>query len=235
MTLLPDADFRLSSKYHIPMNKIQLILADDHELIRAGTRQLIAQEPDLEIIGEANNGLETLKLLKENQPRVLLLDIEMPELNGLKTAEQALAMYPQLAILLLTMYTDEHYLRKSLEIGCRGYLLKQSDTQEIIKAIRTVAKGEVYFGGGVSRNFLRMSVNRGGLNPFIEEKKLSKREIEVLCLIADGQSSKEIADQLFISVRTVDTHRSNILHKLKLGNTAQLVRYAIKNKLVDLD
>ncbi|HHG85713.1 MAG TPA: response regulator transcription factor [Bacteroidetes bacterium] len=217
------------------MNKIQLILADDHELIRSGTRQLITQESDLEIIGEANNGIETLKLLQNLEPDVLLLDIEMPELNGLKTAEKALESYPNLAILLLTMYTDAHYLRKSLEIGCRGYLLKQSDTNEIIEAIRTVAAGEVYFGGGVSRNFLRMSVNRSSLNPFISESKLSKREIEVLCLIADGQSSKEIADKLFISVRTVDTHRSNILHKLNLSNTAQLVRYAIKYKLVDLD
>lgn len=216
------------------MNKITLILADDHELIRSGTRSLLSREPDLEICGEANSGQEVLDLLRDVQPDVLLLDIEMAGMSGLQTAEKALQMYPDLAIVLLTMYSDSHYLRSSLEIGCRGYLLKQSDTQELVPAIRAVAGGDVYFGAGVSKEFLRVSVARGNLNSNLEKTRLSRREIEVLCRIAEGEASKEIAANLHISVRTVDTHRSNILHKLGLHNTAQLVRYAIKNKLIDL-
>ncbi|MEM0999537.1 MAG: response regulator transcription factor [Bacteroidota bacterium] len=217
------------------MKKIKLMLADDHELIRSGARSLFQQAPDIEIVGEAGTGREVLGSLRTTPTDVVLLDIEMPDLNGLEAARLALDLQPNLAIVLLTMYSDTHYLRKSLEIGCRGYLLKQSDTHELVEAIRQVAAGEIYFGGGVSREFLRMSVNRGNLNPRLESHKLSRRETEVLVHIAEGHSSKEIADRLHISVRTVDTHRSNILHKLELANTAQLVRYAIKHKIVDLN
>ena len=168
------------------------------------------------------------------RPDVVLMDIEMPGCTGLEAAGQLLEVLPDLGIILLTMYTEANYLERRLEIGCRGYLLKQSDTQEIVEAIHQVHAGEVYIGGGASRHFLKRSITKSGLQRNLGANRLSKREIEVLCLIAEGLASKDIAEKLFISVRTVDTHRSNILHKLELSNTAQLVRYAIKNKLVEL-
>ncbi len=216
------------------MKTIKLMLADDHELIRSGIRHLLQQEPSVVVVGEVSSGQELLREVESQQPDVVLMDIEMPQMNGLKAAEEVLKKFPDLKIILLTMYTEEHYLERCLEIGCRGYLLKQSDTGEILEAIRQVYQGEVYFGAGVSKHFLQRSVTRSGLNPKLGKARLSRRETEVLHLIAEGLSSKEIADKLFISVRTVETHRSNILHKLELQNTAQLVRYAIKHKLVDL-
>lgn len=217
------------------MKKIQLILADDHELIRSGVRLLLQAEPDIEVIGEVENGRELLNEVAKNAPDIVLMDIEMPQMNGLKAAEEMVRRFPEVKIILLTMYTDGQYLERCLEIGCQGYLSKQSDTGEIVGAIRQVQAGEIYFGSGVSKKFLQRSVNRSGLNPNLGRTKLSRRETEVLRHIAEGRSSKEIAEVLFISVRTVETHRSNILHKLELQNTAQLVRYAIKNKLIDLD
>lgn len=215
------------------MKTIRLLLVDDHELIRSGIRMLLQDQDEILVVGEEDNGLSVLEAVDLHQPHVVLMDIEMPEMNGLKAAEAILEKYPTTSIILLTMYRGEHYLQRSLEIGCRGYLLKQSDTGEIIQAIRAVHSGEVYFGSGVSKHFMKLSMAKSGLHP-LANARLSKREIEVLCQIAEGLSSKEIAERLFISVRTVETHRSNILHKLKLSNTAQLVRYAIKNQLVDL-
>ena len=216
------------------MQQIKLMLADDHELIRSGIRLLLQDRSDISVVAEAKNGAELLAAAKETTPDLVLMDIEMPGATGLEVAGQLLEMLPQIGIILLTMYTESSYLERCLEIGCRGYLLKQSDTQEIIEAIHQVHAGEVYIGGGASRHFLKRSLTQNGISPTMGKSRLSKREIEVLCLIAEGLASKDIADKLFISVRTVDTHRSNILHKLELSNTAQLVRFAIKNRLVEL-
>ncbi len=216
------------------MEKIKLMLADDHELIRSGIRLLLQDRDDMEVVAVAGNGRALIAEATKVQPHVVLMDIEMPGCTGLEAAGQLLSLLPDVGIILLTMYTESNYLERGLEIGCRGYLLKQSDTQEIVEAVHQVHAGEVYIGGGASRHFLKRSITQSGLQRNLGSNRLSKREIEVLCLIAEGLSSKEIADQLFISVRTVDTHRSNILHKLELSNTAQLVRYAIKHKLVEL-
>lgn len=216
------------------MNKVKLILADDHELIRSGLKLLLQEEDDIVVIGEASAGQDLLQMATELKPDVVLMDIEMPQKNGLEAAEELIAILPEVKIILLTMYTEEYYLEKCLEIGCRGYLLKQSDTGEIADAIRQVCAGEIYFGGGVSRHFMKRSLTKSGLHPNLGKARLSRRETEILCHIAEGSSSKEVAEKLFISVRTVETHRSNILHKLELQNTAQLVRYAIKHKLVDV-
>lgn len=216
------------------MNKVKVILTDDHELIRSGLRLLLQEENDIVVVGEASAGLDLLRMAIHLEPDVVLMDIEMPKMNGLEAAEKLLSSLPNVKIILLTMYTEEYYLEKCLEIGCRGYLLKQSDTGEIVEAIRQVHAGEIYFGGGVSRHFMKRSLTKSGLHPDLGKARLSRRETEILCHIAEGASSKEIASKLFISVRTVETHRSNILHKLELSNTAQLVRYAIKHKLVDV-
>lgn len=210
------------------------MLADDHELIRSGIKLLLQDRNDITVVAEAGNGGDLIKLVKQITPDVVLMDIEMPGANGLEAAKQVLESVPTAGVILLTMYTESNYFERSLEMGCRGYLLKQSDTQEIVEAIHQVHAGEVYIGGGASRHFLKRRLTQSGISPHMGKNRLSKREIEVLCLIAEGLASKAIADKLFISVRTVDTHRSNILHKLELNNTAQLVRYAIKNRLVEL-
>lgn len=216
------------------MKRIRLLVADDHQLIRSGLKLLLEKEESIELVGEAENGNEAVALASEVKPDIVLLDIEMPECNGLEAAGKILAQAPGTGIIILSMHSYENYLMKSIELGCMGYLLKKSDTREVLQAIKKVADGENYYGSGIAQSFLMASARRKTHKTEPTQQKLSKRELEVLTLIAEGHSSKEIADKLFISVRTVDTHRSNILHKLKMNNSAQLVRYAIINKLVEL-
>ncbi|HPG08437.1 MAG TPA: response regulator transcription factor [Saprospiraceae bacterium] len=212
---------------------IRILIADDHKIFRDGLVSLLAQEPDLQVVGQASSGQEVINQC-ENLPAcdLVILDIHMPGMPGEAICKWIKEKYPKLPVLVLSMHDESTYILKMLEAGASGYLLKEAGATELLQAIRTVSRGDTYYSQHVSQTILHQLI-RGKTQSSPERSPLTKREIEVLRLIAEEYSNQEIADKLFISIRTVDTHRTNILEKLDLKNTAGLVRYAMKNKLID--
>jgi len=214
----------------------KILLVDDHTLFRNGLRTLLNTVPGLEVSGEASDGREMLDALVADMPDIVLLDIEMPVMNGIAAAEEALRRYPELKVIILSMYGEEDYYFKMVSLGVKGFLLKNSRIDEVTEAINTVLDGGTFF----SRELLANIV--GNLRPGAGAARakepvgeiLSERELEILLHICRGESNNEIADALFISKRTVDKHRSNILAKTGCKNTANLVMYAIRHNLVQI-
>lgn len=214
------------------MKKIKVFLVDDHKLFRNGLSLLMENETDIEITGEAENGEQFCKSIEHEQPDVVLMDIEMPVMDGFRATEEACSKFPDLKVISLTMFGEEHYYLKMIEAGAKGFILKNSDIEEVIKAIKTVYKGGTYFSQEILYNVVKnIQEVRKETSPPI---KLSKREQEVLELICKGSGNAEIAAELNISKRTVEKHRSNILEKTETHNTASLVMYSVENKLVKL-
>lgn len=214
------------------MKKIRVIIADDHKIIRVGLRGLLEREKDIEVAGEANNGMNLLALLKSTATDVILMDIDMGDTNGIETTRQVKELYPAAQVLGLTMHEEQHYIIPMLEAGASGYLLKDAGREELLGAIHTVYHGDSYFSQKVSATLLHAITKQTEAPSFKAGKNqipLSDRETEVLQLIARELSNGEIAEKLFISIRTVDTHRRNLLEKLNVKNTAGLVKYAIEN------
>jgi len=210
----------------------KIMLVDDHTLFRNGLRILLNTIDKYEVAGEAANGQEFLELLETEVPDIVLLDIEMPVMDGIAAANLALEKYPDLKIITLSMYGEEDYYYQMVDAGVKGFLLKNSDMNEVKTAIETVYEGGNYFSTELLQNLVNsLRTSSKNREP---QAELSEREIEILILICQGFSNQEIADQLFISKRTVDKHRANILEKSECKNTAQLVMYAIKNKLVEI-
>ncbi len=213
-------------------NYRKIILVDDHTLFRNGLKILLNNLKGYRVVGEASNGKEFLALLETVTPDLVLLDIEMPVMDGIDAAELAMQRYPLLKIITLSMYGEEDYYYKMVNAGVKGFVLKNSDIKEVKAALETVFEGGSYFSSELLENLVN------NLKTIKKDKEshtdLSDRELEILVLICQGYSNQEIADQLFISKRTVDKHRANILEKSESKNTAQLVVYAIKNKLVEL-
>ena len=216
------------------MEKTQIALVDDHLLFRTGLRTLLETQPGLAIWNEAGDGAEFLRQLSESTtlPDVVLLDIDMPCMNGIEAAGRALTTYPDLRIVTLSMFGEEDYYFKMVSIGVKGFLLKNSDIRDVVAAIETVRDGGSYF----SQELLRTLVDnlKSTPQPDMDEETLSDRELEILLLICKGLSNNEIAERLYISKRTVDKHRANILAKTGSKNTANLVVYAIKHHLVEI-
>ncbi len=216
------------------MEKTQIALVDDHLLFRTGLRTLLETQPGLAIWNEAGDGAEFLRQLSESTtlPDVVLLDIDMPCMNGIEAAGRALTSYPDLRIVTLSMFGEEDYYFKMVSIGVKGFLLKNSDIRDVVAAIETVRDGGSYF----SQELLRTLVDnlKSTPQPDMDEETLSDRELEILLLICKGLSNNEIAERLYISKRTVDKHRANILAKTGSKNTANLVVYAIKHHLVEI-
>ncbi|HEX6981879.1 MAG TPA: response regulator transcription factor [Balneolaceae bacterium] len=213
------------------MKPISIIIADDHEIVRYGIRIYLSQQEDIEIVGEAASGKECLKLCKEKKPDLCLLDISMPDKNGIETAKNLREIDPGIKILILSMYEDEQVLNDVLKIGINGYLLKGTGKDELLNGIRVIMKGQQIFSESISKMITDSFLSKK-INNLDSRTDLTKRELEILKLIVDGKTSKEIANELFISPRTVDTHRANLMQKLELNNIADLVRYAIKENLV---
>lgn len=215
---------------------IRILLADDHTIVRQGLARLLEEQPDLEIVGEATNGQAVIDQALELQPDIIIMDIAMPRLNGIEAAKKLRKTLPNCKILILSMYSHEHYIHQLLETGVAGYLLKDSDGQEIIKAIRAAMNNKVIMSPSISRK-----VEDAYLSPqkkLPREKRyesLSNREREVFQLIAEGFSTKQITETLCISVSTVKSHRASIMEKLGLTSPVQLGRFAIKLGLVDPD
>lgn len=212
------------------MKTIKLLLADDHGIIRDGIKLMLNKTSEFEIIGEANNGKEVVDYLEKHPDTidVVLMDINMPEMNGIEATQIITDKYPKIKVLALTMHVEETYITNMLKAGALGYVLKESNKEDLIDAINTVAIGNKYYSNEVSVTLINSLMNNGKT----KTSELSDREIEVLTFIATGNTNNEIGEKLFISGRTVETHRRNILSKLEVKNTAEMIRYAIKNNLV---
>jgi len=214
------------------MDKIRVVLADDHYIVRNGIKNLIEGD-DIEVIGEANDGIEALEQVKLLLPDVLMIDITMPRMNGLDAAEIVSKQYKNTKSLILSMHENHDYIMRAVEVGALGYLLKDSSKEEILNALRMVAKGEKYFNSPVSNIIVEGYLNRMKQSSFDfnPKVKLSKKEKVILRQIVEGQNSREIAERLDLSIRTVDNHRANMMKKLSVKNAAELVKLAIENKL----
>jgi DNA-binding NarL/FixJ family response regulator len=217
-------------------DQIRLLLADDHAVVRSGLRMLLQAQPDMIIVGEAETGQEAIHRVAELSPDVVLMDIEMPGMNGIEATRRIKANAPAAAVLALTMYEDDQYFFEMLRAGASGYVPKRAAPDELVSAIRAVSRGEVFLypslAGRLVQDYLRRGPAGEGEPPGDE---LTPREQEVLTLIAQGFSNNEIADQLVISAKTVDRHRENIMRKLNLHNRVDLVKYALRKGLIGLE
>lgn len=209
------------------MSKIKIIVADDHQLFREGIIALLSKNESLDIIGEAASASELFELMDKAVPHVVLMDISMPETNGLDAIKAARDKYPSCRFIVLTMHAEGQYVVKAVRNGAFGYLIKNADENELIAAIEAVALGKKYFNSEISQLMIGNMALEGE-----SHKKLSDREMEVLELVSEGRTTKEIADQLFVSARTVDTHRVNMMKKLSVQNTAELIKKAAHLKLI---
>ncbi len=215
------------------MQKLKIYLVDDHKLFREGLKLLLSTQDFVHHIYEASNGREFLENLSFVDCDVVLMDIEMPEINGIDATREALKIKPDLKIIVLSMYGDEQYYYQMIDAGAKGFMLKNTGIENVITAIRKVAAGENFFSEELLFNIL--NTMRGAKNePEPHDNELSEREMEILCHVCKGKSNQEIADELFISKRTVDKHRANLLSKTGCRNTAALVMYAIKHKMIDI-
>jgi DNA-binding NarL/FixJ family response regulator len=206
-------------------NKITVLLVDDHSLVRRGFRRMLEDEADITVVGEAGNGDEAIRLAQELKPQVIVMDCAMPGTSGLIATRRILEASPQQAILMLSMHSEDTLVRQALDAGARGYVLKNAVDLELPAAIRKVAEGEVVLDPQVAKRSVLKGERNGGL---------TTRELEILQLIVDGKSNKEIADQLGLSVNTVAVHRANIMDALGIHKTAELVVYAIRHGLVNV-
>jgi len=214
---------------------IRILVADDHAVFRSGLRILLEKEEEIEVVGETGSGDATLKALSEMEVDVLLLDISMPGLSGPRVALEALKQHPDLAIVVLTMHEDEYYLRELLKTGVRAYVLKKSTGTELIQAIRAAHRGNTYIDPALADLMVSPYVGKPSRRDASRAGILTRREREVCELLAYGHTNAEVAEKLFISDRTVETHRTNIMAKLGLRNRAGLVRYAIDNGLLSVE
>ena len=206
-------------------NKISVLLVDDHSLVRRGFRRILEDEPDIMVVGEASDGEEAVKLAAQLQPKVVVMDCALPNMNGLEATRKILASHPETLVLMLSMHNEETWVRQALDAGARGYILKNAVDLELGASVRRVAGGETV---------LDSQLNRPAALKGEQDAALTPRELEILQMIVDGKSNKEIAAALNLSANTVAVHRANIMNALGIHKTAELVVYAIRNGLVNL-
>jgi DNA-binding NarL/FixJ family response regulator len=207
------------------MNKLRILLGDDHKIIRAGLRLFVNEQADMEVVGEADDGVEAVRLALQLRPDVVVMDISMPKLDGLKATRKLKELCPEVKVLTLTRHTDDGYLQQLLQAGTNGYLLKQSAPDELVRAIHAVVNGKAYLDPAVTEKVVGKLGRRAPLDTHLE-MRLSGREDEVLRLIAQGYLTKEVAARLQISIKTVETHKANGMEKMGMKNRIDLVRYA---------
>jgi DNA-binding NarL/FixJ family response regulator len=217
------------------MKKITVLLAEDHTIVREGLRKMLELETDIRVVGEAGDGRETVALVKQLRPEVVLMDVAMPRLNGFEATRQVLKSFPATKVLILSAHHDDAYLKGATESGAVGFLLKQSSAQDVCRAVREVHKGKTFFIPAISRRLARInpqSPDRAGLvrKKFVQ---LTSREMEVLQLIAEGKANKQIAAELGIGIKTVEKHREHLMQKLDIHDTAGLTRYAIGAGIIE--
>lgn len=210
------------------MKKIRVLLADDHTILRKGVRMLLESESDIEVVGEARNGREAIERARTLKPDIVIMDVSMPELNGIESTRRICDESPHPSVIALSMHKDSVYVREILRAGARGYLLKDSEDDDLIRAIRAVYRGEAFLSPAVSDAVLT-DYRKHVTNPV---DLLTSREREVLAMIAEGKTNKEIAVALNLSVYTVESHRGSVMEKLNLHSTGDIVRFALRNGLV---
>lgn len=215
------------------MARLRIVLGDDHTLVRQGIRKILEEQREWQVVGQASNGREAVTQILALEPDVAILDIGMPLLNGIEATAQVMRRLPNLHVLILSMHADEAYITRALQAGAQGYLLKDSADTDLIRAVTAVATGKSFFSPGVARvmldDYVRHLADKGIVDRY---QSLSEREREIFQLIAEGHSNKEVADLLTISPATVETHRSHILQKLDVHNTAELVLYAVRRGVI---
>ncbi len=223
------------------MKKVRILIADDHSVVRSGIRMVLQSSPEFTVIAEAEDGEEAVELAAKHKPEVVVMDISMPQLNGIEATAKMKQNDPNIKVIILTVHADEEYVFQILRAGASGYVLKSAGKKEIFAAIRSAISGERFFSPGISNLIIEGFINRTKeptpkpvANTGSGKQQLTKREIEVLEYIAQGYTNRKIADTLFLSVRTVNTHRTNLMQKLDIHDTARLVRYAIETGLVKL-
>jgi DNA-binding NarL/FixJ family response regulator len=213
--------------------KLKVLIADDHGVVRKGLRLLLGQYPEIEVVGEAANGRDAVRLAAELSPNIVLMDVAMPLLNGIDAAEQIRKAGTQVGIIMLTMHADESYVLRALSAGVKGYLLKESAEEDLLRAVKAVAEDRPFFSPAITQTLLEdymRVLKQEGLSDSFE--LLTSREREVLQLLAEGKSNKEAAAILDVSLYTVESHRTNLMQKLNLHNTAEIVLYAVRKNLV---
>lgn len=213
---------------------IRILLADDHTLLRSGIKALLEDEPDIAIVGEAEDGREAVRMAHMLRPNLVLMDIAMPLLNGLEATRQIKREHPEIKILVLTMYDHEEYFRQVLEAGASGYIIKRAAAHELVAAIRAVNSGESVLSPAITRYLLDDYLSGETRKDEDDPNALSPREREVLQLIAEGNTSREIAEILNLSVKTVQSHRTNLMRKLDLHDRGDLIKYAIQKKIIEI-
>jgi DNA-binding NarL/FixJ family response regulator len=215
------------------MTKIRILLADDHGVVRKGLRYLLSKSAEMEVVGEAADGRETVRLAEELSPDVIVMDIAMPNLNGVEATAQVVKKNPNTGVIILSMHSDEEYLVRALTAGAKGYLLKDAAETDLVRAIRAVARGRPFFSPLIAQTLLEDYVRhlqQRGLSDSYD--LLTDREKEILQLLAEGKSNKDVANLLNLSLYTVETHRAHIMQKLNLHNTAEIVLYAVRKKII---
>ena len=208
---------------------------DDHQLVRDGIKALLISAEDIHILGEASTGRECFEKIAAEQPDILILDISLPDTTGIEITKRIASEYPETRVLILSMYTDEDYIFNSVKAGARGYLPKNTSREELLSAIHAIYNGEEFFDDSISRIMLKSYVRKAKEDDTTPQRgpvPLTTREIEILKLFAEGFINKEISDKLDISIRTVETHKNHIMKKLEMKSTVELIKYAIRNKIV---
>jgi DNA-binding NarL/FixJ family response regulator len=215
------------------MSKLRILLADDHTLMRQGLRRIVEEQEDWEVVAEASNGRDATRLALELKPDIAVVDIAMPQMNGIEAIRQITRRAPAVRVLVLSMYPDEAYIVQALQAGARGYLLKDSADTELVRAVRAIVDGKSFFSPAVSRvlldDYVRYLTERGITDRY---DSLSEREREIFQLVAEGRSNKEIAQLLYVSPSTVETHRAHIMEKLDLHSAAEIVLYAVRKGVI---
>jgi DNA-binding NarL/FixJ family response regulator len=217
------------------MSKVRVLLADDHGVLRKGVRFLLQQDPQYHVVGEADDGRQAVALAEELSPDVVIIDIAMPNLNGIEATAQITKKNPRIIVIVLSMYSDEEYLLRALSAGAKGYLLKDSAEPDLLRALRSAISGKPFFSPAIVEILLDdyvQRLQREGIQDSYE--LLTDREKQLLQLVAEGKTNKEAATILNVSVSTVETHRTNLMQKLNLHNTAEIVIYAVRHKVIPL-
>lgn len=215
------------------MTKTRIVVADDHGIVRKGLRFILERQEDMEVTGEAADGREAVRVAQELQPHVMVMDIAMPHLNGIDASTQILRHHPQTKIVILSMYADEEFLVRALTVGVKGYLLKDSAEHDLVRAVRAVASGKSFFSPSIAQTLAEDYVRQLQRSKVEDSYDLlTEREREVLQLLAEGHSNKEVATLLEVSPYTIETHRMHLMQKLNLHNTAEIVLYAVRKKII---
>jgi RNA polymerase sigma factor (sigma-70 family) len=215
------------------MPKLRLLLGDDHTLVRQGLRKILEEKPEWEVVGEAGDGRDAVRQALALRPDVAILDVGMPQLNGIEATRQIVRRAPETRVLILSMHSADAYVARALQAGAKGYLLKDSAGKDLIRAVATVAAGKSFFSPAIAKLMLDDYVRRVAETAVVDKyDSLSEREREVFQLVAEGRSNKEVAELLAISLATVETHRARILEKLDIHNTAELVLYAVRRGVI---